>query len=609
MSARILPFEPPRVARRRPVPAPDPGDAAAIPLPEGEAVDADVLEHVNVDRMLHAALGRATFGLSPESVVSAFTDWLTHLAASPGKQNWLVRKGWRKLLRFWLHACERDPAGACIEPLPQDHRFRHPGWQRYPFNLYYQAFLLMQQWCHNATSGVHGVSRHHEQMVVFMARQWLDMFSPSNFPATNPQVLAETLARGGANLLQGALNWAQDGARVAAGLPDPDAARFRPGEAVALTGGSVVFRNRLIELIQYAPQTRSVYAEPLLIVPSWIMKYYILDLSPEDSLVKYLVERGHTVFMISWRNPGSADRDSGMEDYVEMGVLAALEAVAGILPNRSVHAAGYCLGGTLLAIAAASLARHDDRRLKSLTFLAAEMDFTEPGELSLFIDESQIAYLEDIMWDQGYLDGRQMAGAFTLLNSRDLVWSKMVHDYLMGTRQPLTDLMAWNADATRLPFRMHSEYLSRLYLENQLAEGRFQVGGRTVSLSDIRVPLFVLGTERDHVSPWRSVFKMHRLTDAEITFLLTSGGHNVGVVNPPGVPGRHYRVLRQKAGRQYIDPEGWFASVPVREGSWWPEWQKWLAGRSGGRVRPPTIGAAKRGYPVLQAAPGTYVHG
>jgi len=633
MGARVLPFRTSRAAPRRrsgvgssgaPSPHAPPVDAASagaavspprprgpVPAPGVPALDGggdDLLEHANLDRMLHAALARFSGGISPESVIAAYTDWLTHLAASPGKQQWLVRKAWRKLLRLWLHASEKEP-GTAIEPLPQDRRFDHPGWQRYPFNLLYQSFLLTQQWWHNATAGVHGVSRHHEHMVTFMARQWLDVFSPSNYLVTNPEVLEETVARGGANLLQGAMNWAEDAARVVAERPLPEAARFRPGETVALTEGTVVFRNALIELIQYAPRSRSVYADPLLIVPSWIMKYYILDLSPGNSLVSYLVDRGHTVFMISWRNPQSADRNVGMEDYLEKGVLAALAAVTAVVPDRPVHAAGYCLGGTLLAIAAATLARRPGGQFKSLTLLAAELDFTEPGELSLFIDESQIAYLEDIMWDQGFLDGRQMAGAFTLLNSRDLVWSKAVHDYLMGTRQPLTDLMAWNADATRLPFRMHSEYLNRLYLENELAEGRYPVGGRPIALEDIRAPLFVVGTERDHVSPWRSVFKTHLLIESEITFLLTSGGHNVGVVNPPGVAGRHYRVLRQKADRQYIDPDGWYASVPPRDGSWWPEWQAWLAGRSGRRVRPPPTGAPKRGCPALQAAPGSYVHG
>jgi polyhydroxyalkanoate synthase len=371
----------------------------------------------------------------------------------------------------------------------------------------------------------------------------------------------------------------------------------------------VVFRNRLIELIQYAPATAKVHPEPLLVVPSWIMKYYILDLSPHNSMVRHLVGQGHTVFMISWRNPGVEDRDLSMEDYVEHGVLAALAAVRRALPGRGIHGVGYCLGGTLLAIAAAALARDDGAALRSLSLLAAQIDFQEPGELGLFIDESQIAFLEDIMAERGCLDGRQMAGAFALINSKDLVWSKLVHEYLMGAHTPLTDLRAWNADATRMPARMHGEYLRGLYLRNDLAEGRWRVRGRPVAVQDIRLPVFCVATERDHVSPWRSVYKIHLLTDTAVDFVLTGGGHNVGIVNPPDGPaafaGASYRCSHSEAGAPHQDPQEWFDSAGSYAGSWWVAWQQWLAERSGKPVKPPAMGGGV--LKALDDAPGRYV--
>jgi polyhydroxyalkanoate synthase len=380
------------------------------------------------------------------------------------------------------------------------------------------------------------------------------------------------------------------------------------GRAVAVTPGKVVYRNRLIELLQYAPATPAVQAEPVLVVPAWIMKYYILDLSPHNSLVKYLVDRGHTVFMISWKNPGPEDRDLGLEDYRTLGVLAALDAISAICPGHKVHAAGYCLGGTLLAMAAAAMVRDRDDRLRTMTLFAAETDFTEAGELTLFIDETEVTFLEDLMWDQGFLDTRQMAGAFQLLRSSDLIWSRLVRDYLLGERQGLTDLMAWNADGTRMPARMHSEYLRQLFLHNDLAEARYEVAGRPVTLADLRVPLFAVGTVKDHVAPWHSVYKIHLLTDTDLTFVLTSGGHNAGIVSEPGHRHRSYQMARRRPGDRYVDPDTWQATTAPREGSWWPAWQAWLQEHSSVPVAAPqAMGAPERGYPPLGDAPGTYV--
>ncbi|HEX9702986.1 MAG TPA: alpha/beta fold hydrolase [Rhodospirillales bacterium] len=560
--------------------------------------------------MAHALQGRLTMGLSPATLSQAYGDWIIHLSLSPGKQAELAQKVARKLIRFGLYhgryAGDRSTP-PCIDPLPQDRRFAADDWQQWPYNVIYQSFLLTQQWWHNATTEVHGVSKHHEDVVSFVARQILDVFAPSNFIATNPEVQKRTRESGGSNLAQGVVNLVEDWERAVAGRKPVGSEKFRPGEAVAVTPGKVVFRNRLMELIQYAPATAETHPEPVLIVPAWIMKYYVLDLSPGNSLVRYLVGQGHTVFMVSWKNPDEADRDLGMSDYLELGVMSALDAIGAIMPGRRIHAAGYCLGGTLLSIAAAAMARDGDDRLASVTLIAAQTDFTEAGELTLFIDECAVACLEDMMWEQGGLDTRQMAGAFQMLRSNDLIWSRGVHEYLLGERRPMNDLMAWNADATRLPYRMHSEYLRRLFLNNDLSNGRYRVKDRPVSLSDIRAPIFAVGTEKDHVAPWRSVYKIHLPADTEVTFLLTAGGHNAGVVSEPGHPGRHYRVAAHDRQDRYVDPDTWYAGTPVKDGSWWPEWQAWLAARSSPPAAPPAMGDAKAGYPPLAEAPGSYV--
>jgi len=562
-----------------------------------------------VDRSLHATIARFTFGLSPAALAKAYFDWAIHLAVSPGKQLQLVDKATRKTVRFANHAfhaaLESDKASSCIEPLPQDRRFIGAEWQKPPYNLMYQAFLLQQQWWHNATTGIRGVTKHHEAMVEFVSRQILDIASPSNFLATNPEVFRQTVSKGGMNLVSGLRNMTEDWERAVSGKKPVGTENYAVGRDVAATPGKVVYRNRLIELIQYAPATGKVRPEPVLIVPAWIMKYYILDLSPHNSLVKYLTEQGFTVFMISWKNPSPDDRDLGIDDYRTLGVMAALDAVRAIVPNQKVHAVGYCLGGTLLSIAAAAMARDGDDRLKSITLLAAQTDFTEAGELMLFINESQVAFLEDMMWEQGFLDATQMAGAFQMLRSSDLVWSRMIRDYLMGERAPVIDLMAWNADVTRMPYRMHSEYLRRLFLNNDLAEGRYLVADKPIMLADIRAPIFNVGTVHDHVAPWRSTYKINFMTDTDVTYLLATGGHNAGIVSEPGPDGRGFQVMTRKADDRYIDPEAFLAQAPQKQGSWWPEWVAWLAVRSGEPVAPPAMGGAD--HAPLGDAPGTYV--
>ncbi len=564
-----------------------------------------------LDRSLHAAMARFTVGVSPMTLIGAYADWAAHLSYSPGKQLQLAEKALRKWSRLMAYANRAgfapDDCEPCIEPLPQDRRFVGEAWRNPPYNLIYQSFLLTQQWWHNATTSVHGVNAQNEKIVAFGTRQWLDVFSPSNSLLCNPEVMERTRAEFGMNVVRGAQNLLEDWERMAAGRGRAGTEAFQVGRNVGVTPGKVVYRNRLIELIQYAPATADVRSEPVLIVPAWIMKYYILDLSPHNSLVKYLTGQGFTVFMISWKNPGPEDRDLTMEDYRMLGAMAALDAVSAIVPGRKIHAAGYCIGGTLLAIVAAAMARDNDDRLKSVTFFAAQTDFTEAGELMLFINESQLAFLEDVMWEQGFLDSRQMAGTFQMLRSNDLIWSRMIRTYLMGEREAMTDLNAWNADATRMPYRQHAEYLRRLFLDNDLAEGRYPADGRPVALSDIRVPIFCVGTESDHVAPWRSVYKLNLLIDAEVTFLLTSGGHNVGIVSEPGHAHRHYRVATKGAEDHYADPEVWLQTTPVKDGSWWPAWVAWLNARSGPRGAPPKLGAAAGAYAPLCDAPGTYV--
>ena len=559
-----------------------------------------------LDRALPAWQGRFTLGLSPNALALAWFDWTSHLASSPGRQVALFGKGYRKALRLqsFLATCawSRGP-DTCIDPLPQDRRFSADSWKEWPFNLWSQSFLLTQQWWHAATEGPSGVASENGRQVQFVGRQLLDMIAPTNFVWTNPDVLAQTRAEGGANFVRGWANFVEDVGVFRSGALPPGAEAFRPGHEVAVTPGDVVYRNHLIELIHYRPTTETIRPEPVLIVPAWIMKYYILDLSPANSLIRWLVGQGFSVFVISWKNPDETDRDLSLDDYRTHGVMAALDVVHG-WSGQKVHATGYCLGGTLLATAAAAMARDGDDRLATLSLFAAQTDFTEAGEIQLFLSEAQVAFLEDLMAVRGYLEARQMAGAFQMLRSNDLLWSKIVTHYLLGRDDPMTDLTSWNADATRLPARMHSEYLRKFFLNNELSLGRYQVGNAPVVLSDIRVPICIVGTETDHVAPWRSVYKTTLATDSETTFVLTNGGHNAGIVSEPGHKGRRHRIATRKAMAFWRDPDRWLQETPVTDGSWWPAWSAWLADRSGAMAAPPHDA---QDMPCICPAPGRYV--
>ena len=580
-----------------------------------------------LDEMVHSQLSRSSMGLSPISLAMASADWAMHMMASPGRQMVLAQRAMALAQQAMLAASspETDAKG---DPVPDmDNRFGDPSWQQWPFVSLKEGFKASDAWLREATQ-VDGMSRHHSQVVNFFARQMMDSLAPSNWPATNPEVIKKARETGGESVRTGFKRLIEDVAEQRAAKNDTSAGAeslqpltFAVGKDVAVTPGKVVYRNHLIELIQYTPTTAKVYPEPILIVPSCIMKYYILDLSPSNSMVRYLVSQGHTVFVVSWRNPDASDRDLKMQDYLRMGVMEALAAVKDRSKAPRVHTMGYCLGGTFLAIVAASLGRksrgtdnratHQRRsqdlpdmpELASVMLLAAQTDFSEPGEMGVFIDDDQLKTLRQKMDATGYLSGRAMASSFQFLNSRDLVWSRSTRRYLLGQDEIDFDMMSWNADVTRLPARMHSEYLSSLFLNNALATGQYRVAGETVALQDINAPMLVVGTARDHVSPWRSVYKIHLQTDAQVTFILAAGGHNAGIVSEPGRPRRSYQIACTEDGQGWTDPDEWVANAPLREGSWWEAMHTWLHERSGKPVAPPAIDPAN----VLCDAPGEYV--
>lgn len=562
------------------------------------------------DNEVRAAIARVTRGMSPVELGLAYLDWLAHLSLSPGKLALLTQSLFRKLAQLGLYNV-KALFGRGTEPPAtlSERRMQSEAWQRWPFNVFAQGHQLSRDWWAEATTGIDGLDEARGALVAFMAQQVLSLASPMNFPITNPEVIETTVAERGRNLLRGARQLFDDQRRRVTNQPPPGVEAFQPGESVAVTPGKVIYENRLIELIQYSPQTKQVGAEPVLIIPAWIMKFYILDLSPANSMVRYLVEQGKTVFVISWKNPTGEDRDLGMDDYLELGVMKALDAVSAIVPKRKVHAIGYCIGGTLAYIAAAKMARDADDRLQSLSIFAAQADFTEAGEIRLFLSDSIVAFLDSYMSKSGFLGMENMGGAFAALRASDLVYAPRVDRYLLGKEAKLNDLMAWNADGTRMPYRMHSEYLKRLFMHNELAEGRFEVDGDTVHLDAIRVPLFVVGTETDHVAPWRSVYKIHRLTKTEVSFLLTSGGHNAGIISGPSHPRRHYRLRSSAPDASYMAPDRWFRETPVEQGSWWPAWNDWLDARMGGATLPPRMGASRKGLKALRDAPGDYVFG
>ncbi|HAT6977355.1 TPA: alpha/beta fold hydrolase [Legionella pneumophila] len=565
-------------------------------VPGGAGISESFIQFFN--QLFQTNLAKWTAGISPAAIGSSYSTWFWQLAQSPGDL-------WGLASYPIFHAQDCINNIVCVERAAggKDVRFKKDSWQSMPWRLFAEAFLQVEDWWRRATINVKGLPSPVERTVSFWARQCLDALSPSNFVWSNPDLFHEAIRTGGLNLIQGSQIAFEDWLEKLTGAPPTGSEHFIPGKDVAITPGRVVFQNHLIELIQYEAQTKTVYKEPILIIPAWIMKYYILDLSPNNSLVKWLVGQGHTVFIISWRNPDKDDRDLGMDDYYRQGAMAAIDAVSAMLPETKINLMGYCLGGTLAIITAAVMGRDKDERLSSLTLLAAQGDFTEAGELMLFVTESQVTFLKHMMSEQGYLDTKQMAGSFQMLRAYDLIWSKMVQDYMHGMRRGMIDLTAWNTDATRMPYKMHSEYLEKLFLRNDLAEGRFAVEGKPVAAENIQLPIFAVSTEKDHVAPWQSVYKIHLMTDSDVTFILTGGGHNAGIVCEPGHPGRSYRIYEHKEGEAYLNPTSWLSIAEKREGSWWHGWHEWLVLQSTKKRIPPLVMDTS-----LPAAPGTYVH-
>lgn len=562
-----------------------------------------------LDQRLRAVWGARTGGASPWAALQAWQDWAFHLARSPTRLSALALAAWAdvaKIIADPLAPAQTHEADAATPQRAEDRRFRDPRWRTPPYDIFRRAHLTAEASWRRATQPLPGVDTRRLNRVRFMGEQALHAIAPSNFAWTNPEVADAILQTGGKCLADGFINFWDDTNRAVSGERFFGAEDFEVGRNLAVTPGKVVFRNELIELIQYAARTPGVRPEPILIAPAWIMKYYVLDLSPENSLIRHLVDQGFTVFCISWKNPTADDRELALEDYRTSGILAALKAVEEIAPEGPPHLVGYCLGGTMAALTAAAIARDEPMRLSTLSLLAAQTDFSEAGELMMFTDESQIATLEDVMNTQGYLDARQMAGAFYALRANEMLWTRVVERYLAGIRRPATDLDAWLADATRMPARMHSEYLRWLFLENRLAQGKFSIEGDAISLKDIRIPIYAVGAERDHIAPWRSVFKIALFATAGTTFVLSGGGHNSAIVSPPGKHGAFYQAGFAGDCESYMNPEEWLATAPKHSGSWWPHWTEWLVEHSSEALRPPPRMGA-RNLPPLADAPGAYV--
>jgi polyhydroxyalkanoate synthase subunit PhaC len=544
---------------------------------------------------------------SPLAIGAAFFEMTARMMSDPSRLVQAQLSLWHDYMTLWQRTAQRflgGPAEPVIEPVPGDRRFRDSAWHdNTVFDYVKQSYLLTARWLQNTVRTIEGIDERTARKIDFYTRQFIDALAPSNFLVTNPEVLRATIESRGENLLHGLKNLLEDLERGKGRLAIrmTDMAAFRIGENIAVTPGKVVYQTDLMQLIQYAPATDKVKRRPLLIIPPWINKFYILDLRPDNSFVRWAVEQGHTVFVISWVNPDQQLAAKTFSDYMREGPLAALDAINQATGEREANVVGYCLGGTLLACMLAFMAAKRDNRIKSATFFVTMVDFAEAGELSVFIDEEQLAALEDRMNARGYLEGRDMATTFNMLRANDLIWSFVVNNYLLGKSPFPFDLLYWNADSTRMPAAMHSFYLRNMYQENLLARpGGITLDGVPIDLGKIKTPAFILSTREDHIAPWRSTYSATRLYKGPVKFVLAASGHIAGVVNPPGGKYGYWENDRNPE-----TAEEWLASASQHQDSWWPVWARWIKKYAGGEVPARQPGGGK--LTEIEDAPGSYV--
>ena len=563
-----------------------------------------------VNRYLAMHGGSATPVFNDElGIAKAFYDMAGKLFADPAKLAEMHVKMWQdytslwhnSMLRFW--GLEAKPV---VEPAKGDRRFKHDDWQQnFLFDYIKQSYLIAARNLHAMVGGVKGLDDNTAKKVDFYTRQYIDALSPTNYLATNPEVLRETINSGGQNLLKGLNNLLDDlesGDGKQLRVRMTDATAFEVGRNLATTPGHVVYQNELMQLIQYSPGTAEVWRRPLLIIPPWINKFYILDMRENNSFVRWAVGEGHTVFMISWVNPDAAHAACTFDDYLKAGPLAALDAIEQATGEKSVNAIGFCLGGTLLASTLGYLTAKGDKRIASATFFATMIDFSEPGELEVFIDEQQIANLEKKMQERGYLEGAEMANTFNLLRANDLIWSFVVNNYLLGKAPFPFDLLYWNSDSTRMPAAMHSFYLRNMYLRNLLrTPGGIMLDGVPIDLTKVKTPAYFISTIEDHIAPWKSTYAGARLFAGETRFVLGGSGHIAGIINPPVAKKYAYWTRDALADT----PQDWFESASQQPGSWWTDWAQWAAPKGKGKVPAREPGSGK--LPAIEAAPGSYV--
>jgi polyhydroxyalkanoate synthase len=548
--------------------------------------------------------------LDPLNIAGAFFEMTQRLMTNPASLVEAQLSLWQDYLRLWQKTTERFlMGGAAPEPVaapaPGDRRFQDAAWSENAlFDYIKQSYLLTARWMQQTVQKVEGLDDKTAKKVDFYTRQFVDAMAPSNFVLTNPEVLRTTIESGGENLLNGLQHLLDDlergKGRLDIKMTDMEA--FEVGRNIAVTPGKVVYQNDLLQLLQYEPTTAEVKRRPLLIMPPWINKYYILDLRPKNSFIRWAVEHGHTVFVVSWVNPDERLAQKRFDDYMLEGPLACLDAMKDATGEDEANLIGYCLGGTLLAATLAYMAAKDDKRVASATFFASMVDFEEAGELSVFIDEEQLAMLEERMRQHGYLEGADMATTFNMLRANDLIWSFVVNNYLLGKEPFPFDLLYWNSDSTRMPAAMHSFYLRTMYQENKLSQpGGIVLDGVPIDLRKIKTPAFILTTREDHIAPWRSAYVATQLYKGPTKFVLAASGHIAGVVNPPE-PVKYGHWENAKLPKK---AEDWLAQAQYQEGSWWPAWEKWIVRHGGGKVpaRKPGDGKLK----IIEDAPGSYV--